>query len=82
VAKDNSKPQTQETLRATNSPLSTVKIITSLARSARIMKFTTTFTLLSAAASLVAGNPFTTEVNLEKRASCVAFHAGKFFGGT
>ncbi len=31
---------------------------------------------------LVAANPLNTDVELEKRASCLAVHAGKFFGGT
>ncbi|PVH72268.1 hypothetical protein DL98DRAFT_660171 [Cadophora sp. DSE1049] len=46
------------------------------------MKFTSIFTVFTLAATLVSGNPLSTEVDLEKRASCIAFHAGKFFGGT
>ncbi|KAK0115702.1 hypothetical protein ONS95_000032 [Cadophora gregata] len=46
------------------------------------MKFTSIVTVFTLTATLVAGNPLSTEVDLEKRASCIAFHAGKFFGGT
>lgn len=46
------------------------------------MKVISIFSLVALASTLVASNPLNTEVDLEKRASCLAVHAGKFFGGT
>ncbi|KAG4433601.1 hypothetical protein IFR05_010904 [Cadophora sp. M221] len=46
------------------------------------MKVISILSLVALASTLVASNPLSAEVDLEKRASCLAVHAGKLFGGT